>query len=96
MSKLNIILAFTVAVTVFIIEPHTAIAGPHDLVVIRPGGATASDEAQQNVNNLLKLIARASGCLQIANARYLITKMKACSTSRRQSRVRSRHAGFLS
>lgn len=71
MSKLNIILAFTVAVTVFIFEPHAAIAGPHDLVVIRPGGATASDEAQQNVNNLLKLIARAAGWpAESANARY--------------------------
>jgi ABC-type phosphate/phosphonate transport system substrate-binding protein len=71
MSKLNIILALTVAVTVFIFESHTAIAGPHDLVVIRPGGATASDEAQQNVNNLLKLIARAAGWpSESANARY--------------------------
>jgi len=71
MSKLNIILALTVVVTVFIFEPHAAIAGPHDLVVIRPGGATASDEAQQNVNNLLKLIARAAGWpAESANARY--------------------------
>ena len=71
MSKLNIILALTVAVTVFILEPHTVIAGPHDLVVIRPGGATASDQAQQNVNNLLKLIARAAGWpAESANARY--------------------------
>ena len=72
MSKLNIILALTVVVTVCaLFVPHTTIAGPHDLVVIRPGGATASDEAQQNVNNLLKLIARASGWpAESANARY--------------------------
>ena len=71
MLKLNKILALTVAVTVFNLDTHTATAGPHDLVVIRPGGATASDEAQQNVNNLLKLIARSAGWpAESANARY--------------------------
>jgi ABC-type phosphate/phosphonate transport system substrate-binding protein len=60
-----------VAATVFNFKPHAVIAGPHDLVVIRPGGATASDEAQQNVNNLLKLIARAAGWpAESANTRY--------------------------
>jgi len=48
-----------------------AFAGAHDLVVIRPGGPTASDEAQGQVTSLIKQIARQAGwTAESATARY--------------------------
>ena len=72
MSKINLISALALLTTFLALPaPPAVFAGPHDLAVIRPGGATASDEAQKNVDNFLKLIARLAGWpAESANARY--------------------------
>lgn len=40
---------------------HAALAGGIELVVVRPGGPSPSDEAQANVNQMMKQIAAAAG-----------------------------------
>lgn len=79
MSKMNLILCtFLAMLAVMLLAPRASFAGPHDLVIVRQGGPVDSDEAQQNVGNLLKQIAKAAGWApESATAKYFNNAAKA-------------------
>jgi hypothetical protein len=79
MIKMTFILCTVLGVhAVALLAPGVSVAGPHDLAVVRPGGPLDSDEAQQNVGNLLKQIAKAAGWApESASAKYFNNAAKA-------------------
>jgi hypothetical protein len=91
MSKMKFILyAFLAALAVTLLAPCASFAGPHDLVVIRPGGPLDSDEAQQNVGNLLKQIAKAAGWApESASSKYFNNAAKVLK------HIKAKKPGFL-
>jgi len=50
-----------IGLILIIAAPYMAQAGPHDIVVIRPGGPSPSEQAQQQIDRLTKELARKSG-----------------------------------
>ena len=91
MPKTKLILcAFLGVLAVVTLMPRASVAGPHDLVVAQPGGPVDSDEAQQNVGNLLKLIATAAGWApESATSKYFNNVAKALK------HITSKKPGFI-
>jgi ABC-type phosphate/phosphonate transport system substrate-binding protein len=91
MSRMNsIFYALLATLAVILLAPLASFAGPHDMVVVRPGGPLDSDEAQQNVGKLLKQIAQAAGWApESSSAKYFNVSAKALK------HIKAKKPGFI-
>lgn len=72
--------AIVVFMVIIFIFSALAIAGSYDIVVVRPGGPTASEQAQQQIDRLTKQIAEKAGWSSVGVVgRYFTDDSKALS-----------------